>query len=114
MVNQAIRPDKSFANISAFIKEKEETETGPTAEEKILGGGATGTFWITLKSYIEETMKELDDINEKAISTGANFEEVGRNTIVINLAKGIIKKVIDRVEDSEEALEQSSKPARKG
>jgi len=102
---KAIKPDKFFSNLPAFIKEKEAEGKGLTDEEKILGSGANTSFWQTLKSFIEEVTENLDEVNEMAISQGSGYEEIGKNTIVISLAKGIIKRIIDRVGDAKEALE---------
>jgi len=107
--SKAVKPDRFFSNLPAFLGEKEVKKGELADEEKILGTGANTAFWKTLKDFIEEVSRNLDEVNEVAISQGANYEEVGKNTIVISLAKGIIKKIIDRVEDAREACEQSGR-----
>jgi len=113
VVKKAIKPDRFFSNIATFVKEKEVEVKGLTDEEKILARGANTSFWKVLKDYIGEVVESLDLINEMAIDKGSEFEEVGKNTVVISLAKGVIKKIIDRVEDAKEASEKPEE-AKKG
>lgn len=103
---EAIKPDTFFTGIPS-IKEKQAEKAGATDEEKILHGGSNTAFWRTLKAYLEELSKDLDNINEGAIATGASLEEIGMNTVVVNLTSGIIGKVINKVEDAREACEKT-------
>jgi hypothetical protein len=48
---------------------------------------------------------ELDSLNDNAISQGMTYEELGKNTVVISLARGIIKRLWDKVADAKEACE---------
>lgn len=106
--SKAIKPDKVFPNLPIFLKEKEVKPESLADEEKILGQGGKTAFWGVLKDFIEEVVKELDEVNDLAISQGGSYEEIGKNTIVISTTKGIIKKIIDKVEDSKEALDQQT------
>jgi len=41
------------------------------------------------------------------MEVGQNFEEIGKNTIVANLAKGVIKRILNKVKDAREQVERS-------
>jgi len=110
---QAIKPGKSFSGIPAFIKEKEVEVKGISDEEKKLASMAQTSGWYILKGFINEVIENLNDLNETAISQGAGLKEIGQNTVVINLAKGVIKKIVDKVEDAKEACETVGEKAGK-
>ena len=96
----ALRPE--IFNIPNFInQEKKDDEI--TVEEKILAAGAEQLFWKTLKKHFDNAILQLDQINEQAISNGMPLEEIGRNTLVISQVKGVLRKIINVVEDSKEA-----------
>jgi len=100
---EALRPAFGIPN---FIQEKKELDvTQLTDEEKILGTGASSEFWKALKSHINNSLTELDKINESAIASGMSYEEIGKNTTTVLLAKGIINKIFNIVDDAKEALE---------
>lgn len=98
----ALKPSFTFKD---YIKE-EEKAIEPTIEEKILADGAEGAFWKTLKGFFEESITEIENINEAAIAQGMPFDEIGRNALVISQVKGILKKVVNKVEDAKDAREQ--------
>ena len=104
--NQAIKPDKIFFSLPSLVKQKLAEKKGVTDEEMALGAMSETSGWTVLKEIIDLAVKDLDKINEGAITSGAGFEEIGRNTVVINLAKGIIKQIVDKVLDAKEAYEQ--------
>jgi len=101
---QAVRPDRYFANIPSLVG-KEGTEV--TEEERFLYSMSSSNGWQVFKKYADEVVADLDEINSIAIAKGENFEEIGKNTIVINLAKGIIKKLLNKVSDAKEACEKA-------
>lgn len=100
---EALRPVSSIAE---FIKPQEEVQVEDiTEEEKTLAAGANQAFWKVLKRHIENEIGVLEQINEQAIANGLPPEEIGKNTIVISLSKGVIKKIFNIVEDAREAAE---------
>ncbi len=104
-MRQAIHPD--FFNNFPFLKKSEEAkEKGATEEERALYVMSLSSGWKILSDYINEWLEGLDRLNETAIASGASFEEIGKNTLVSNLAKGIIKRIKDKVEDSVGACER--------
>lgn len=103
MVKQAIRPE--VFTIKGFIDTKAETE-GISAEEQILAAGAGQPFWNTLKKHIENSIEQLNQINESAIAQGMPLEEIGRNTLVISQTKGVIQKIFNIVNDAVDTVDQ--------
>lgn len=108
MNQQAMKPDvfriPTFQN-----KEVEKDIKVLTQEEKTLGAGANTQFWKTLKEHIENIVSELDQVNVDAIGSGSSFEEIGRNTVVINLVKGVIERTFEVVDDAAKTLEDNGK-----
>jgi hypothetical protein len=108
---QAVRPKFVLPN---FIQEKKAESKDATEEEQQLAGMSRSAGWKILRDYIDEMTTGLDGINETAISQGGSFADIGRNTVVINLAKSVIKKIVDKVEDAKEACERREEPRGKG
>jgi hypothetical protein len=104
MDNQSLKP--SFINLPSLVADKEAEKKGATDEERILYGGSKTAFWGVLKGIFEDAEKDLDNLNSVAIEKGAPFEEIGKNTVVVNLAKGIITRIKNKVEDAVEACEK--------
>lgn len=103
----ALRP-QAF-NLKSFIEEKKTDEETITDAEKILGAGADKAFWKTLRKYIDEQIGQLEQINEQAIAGGMPFDEIGKNALVISQVKGILRKIINAVEDAREARDKEIK-----
>ena len=61
--------------------------------------------WGVLKGHVDGLLNDLDSLNDQAIESGAGFEEIGRNTLIINMTKGIIKRMLDKVEDAKDSCE---------
>ncbi len=104
----ALKPE-AF-NLSSYIKQDNfDQEVDPTEEEIILATGADKAFWITLKKHIESAVNQLENLNEEAMSGGMPLEEIGRNAIVMSQVKGIIRKIVNLVEDAREAQDGKTK-----
>jgi len=100
-MSEAIKP--KFFNIPALTKTKK--SEGPTDEETSLYTMSKSHGWQYLVKIIEKMISDLDKINDTAITSGATFEEIGRNTIVISLVKDIVRKLLNKVNDAKEACE---------
>lgn len=105
---KAVRPDKYFSSLPSVIKDEEAKKKGTTEEERALMALSETFGWKILTEYIDRLVDDLDDVNNQAIANGATFEEIGRNTLVINLAKGVIKRIKDKVADAKEICEEQS------
>jgi hypothetical protein len=103
MTDQAMRP--SF-NVPKQVKVKTPDdimkEKGITDDERFLYGLSQTAGWKVLKERIQELKDGLNHTNKEAISSGASFEEIGRNTIVISLTQDILSKIVNIVEDAKD------------
>jgi len=97
----ALRPE--IFNIKGFINQERKDDEA-TVEEKILSAGADQIFWQTLKKYFDNSIQQLEQINESAIAGGMPLEEIGRNALVISQVKGVLRKIMNVVEDAKEAI----------
>ncbi len=102
--NQAIRPDSYFSSLPSVIKDEEAKKKGATEEERALMALSETMGWKILNEYIEHLVEDLDEVSGRSIADGATFEEIGRNTLVVNLAKGVIKRVRNKVADAKEIM----------
>jgi hypothetical protein len=101
----AIKPD-FFNNLSSLTKDRDEDRVSITDEEKHLYSLSKHKGWTILSRYIDTLLGELDSINRKAIDNGLPLEEIGRNTIVVSLAKDIIVRFVNKIDDAREACER--------
>lgn len=99
MSDAALRPE-SFT-MRKFIEEEKEEHIEPTVEEGILAAGKDKIFWKTLKEHFEESVQQLEAINESAIAAGASREQIGENAVVISQVKGVLRKIINVVDDAQ-------------
>ena len=99
----AVRPD-FFNNLASLKKRQEDLDKkGITDEEQAYYTMSLSKGWQQFSENAENLMSELDSINDRAVENGMSYEELGKNTVVISLVKSIIKKLLNRVEDSKEA-----------
>jgi len=104
-MGRAIKPNNIFPSIPALVDDKPEVVM--TDEEKALASLARHSGWEVLKTYIGNLSNELDLINDAAVEKGLPFEEIGKNTVIIKLSMGILKKAVNKVEDAKDAVEKS-------
>ncbi len=91
-------------SIPEFIKQEPPvSEETITDDEKALAVGSRTKFWTTLRKHFDESITELEQINDQAIESGMTLEEIGRNALVISQVKGVLRKIVNVVEDSREA-----------
>jgi len=108
MDQQAIRPD--FIDFRKIIeKTKPQPKEPELIEEKQLSQLANSDGWLVLKKYINELQIDLANINKSMMERGASFDEIGKNAVIVQLANELLTKVIQKVEDANEAINQSSR-----
>lgn len=73
-----------------------------TEEEQVLAAGSVNKFWAVLKKQFENSILTLEQVNEQAIANGLPLEEIGRNAIVLNQVKGVLRGIINKVDDAKE------------
>jgi len=108
MTKQAIRPD-FFAKLPSLAKDKEAEKKGASKEERQLYGLSSSAGWRVLKEFIDSLIEDLESLNSSAIASGATFEEIGKNALVIDMTKGILEKVVNKVEDARESIDEQQK-----
>lgn len=106
--NQALRP--ALYSIPSFEKKEEQLteEQVLNKDEQILAEGAETQFWKTLKKHVNTAIQELEEVNSQAVISGAPLDEIGKNTIVITMTKGVLKRIFNKVEDAHELREQGN------
>lgn len=102
---QALRPT-FFNTLPTLIKEEEAKKAGVTVEERHLYSLVGHQGWEILEDYTQSLLKDLDNVTEAAMAQGLSLEEIGRNALVANLAKGIVKRILEKVQDAKEACER--------
>lgn len=100
----AIRPDL-FLNLDTLKKEREAEAKGATEEETALYSMSKTLGWKHFNRIAEDLVKELENMNDQAVMSGMTYEELGRNTVVLSLVRGIIRRLLTKVSDAREVCE---------
>ena len=104
-MSDAIKPN-FLSSVPSMKQDEEAKAKGATEEERMFYGMYNTAGWKLFQGEAVQLLKDLEDSNDTAIANGTSLEEIGKNAVVISLTKGIIKKLLDKVEDSREACEQ--------
>lgn len=104
MGKSAIKPD-FFSNIPILSKNEELNKKGITDRDRMIYGMSQTAGWAIFAEEVQELISQLDQVNDHAIESGASYEEIGKNSVIVNLAKGIIRRMMDKVTDCKEACE---------
>lgn len=96
----AVKPDvfASFSDIDKRTPQEKKAEMDP--EDIALSSLSNHGGWTVLNGYIEHLKSEMDALVSSAVANGSSFEDVGRLTIVANLAKEKLYAVQKRVQDA--------------
>ena len=105
----AIHPDhfKDFRELA--VKKEATTADEAEQEEKLIADLSYLGGWTYLKKYILDLNDILDGLVKSSMEAGATYEEIGRKTIVAEIAKSYLLRVIEKVENARTALESSTK-----
>ena len=87
-----------FANVKALQETK-----GKDPDQQALASLSNHSGWKVLKTYIKRVMEELDDMTKIQMVNGVPFEEIGRSTVVKEIVKDSLRRIITRVDDAKEA-----------
>lgn len=104
----ATRPD-FFANFESLRRNEKAKQTKTTPEEQAYYAMSMSEGWKLFNIDKDRLLEEMDNLIDRSITNGLTREQIGENTIVVSLAKGIIKRLINKVEDAKKACEQSPK-----
>lgn len=100
---QALRPE--MFTIPAMLQQPKDIEE-LTVEEQIVAAGYETRFWKILKGHFDREMEKLEQLQENAMISGLSEQEIGRNTIIISLTKGVLQRVMSVVKDAKEAEDE--------
>lgn len=103
MAKQAIRPDAFFKSLPSLVEDKKAEQKGASEEERQLYSMSRSKGWEVLSSFVDNLSSDLDNMQQEALAKGMDYEEIGKNAIVIGLTKGLLKRVINKVDDAVEA-----------
>lgn len=97
-MDKAIKPDvfQDFRSIEVPTVKKEEVDL----EDEALKSLANHSGWKYLEEYIDRLQKEMKDMVTGMMANGSSFEEIGRITVVSNLAIEKLDQVKQKVNDS--------------
>jgi hypothetical protein len=107
MQTQAIKPD-SFNDFRKIV-DKFRAPESLDQKEYYLAALANSDGWKTLKEYINDLRSDITQLNKSMMERGASFEELGRNAVVSQLAQDLLTKIVQRVDDAAEAVENQPK-----
>lgn len=101
----AVRPN-FFANLKSLQLNEEAKKAGVTPEEQAYYAMSLSDGWKLFEKDMERLLDELDTMLDVSVSQGLPREQIGENTIVISLAKGVVKRLMQKVEDAKTVCEQ--------
>jgi len=87
-----------FANVKALQETK-----GKDPDQQALASLANHSGWKVLKAYIERIIEELDNLTKTQMIQGVPFEEIGRSTVIKELTKDVLRRVINKIQDAAES-----------
>ena len=107
--SKAIKPDvfQSFTDIDKRPVSEKRAELED--DDIALSSLASHAGWTVLNDYIEHLKEEMDALITATIANGNSFEDVGRLTVVANLAKEKLYAIQKRVEDARDIGEQAGR-----
>ena len=102
-ITEAVKTDY-FVDFRKIIDQDKGDET-PVTEEKQVAWMAKTPGWKLVKEYIEDLITALDIPARSSMEGGCSYEEIGRKTIVAQLTKEYLGKVLEKVSDAKESQE---------
>lgn len=100
----AIRPDFYFKQMPSLQEaDNQAQKNGASEEERMIFAMSQMAGWKIMEDFINQMIKDLDNINKEAIANGAELEDIGRNAIVVSLTQDILNKLQLKVSDAVEA-----------
>ena len=103
----AIKPD-SFVDFREVIKKVEEPKDELEASEVALAQLEETAGWLEMVRYIDTLKSNIGSLNKVLMEKGAEFEEIGRNAVVSQLAVDLLDQIVTRVKDAREAVDRRS------
>lgn len=101
--SQAIKPDQFF-DFRQIVEKAKGPKNKDVQKEYSLAALANNDGWKTLKEYINNLKEDIENLNKSMMERGASFEDIGRNAVVSQLARDLLRKIVQRVEDAAESV----------
>lgn len=101
-MSDAIHPDY-FGDFRKIVNK--EPEDVPVKEEQQICWMSKQPGWKHIETYIKDLIDSLDLPAKQAMETGCSYDEIGRKTIVAQLTKEFLNKILDKVHDAKEAID---------
>jgi len=107
MNNSALKPDvfADFRKIREDERIKDANKKGKDPDDISLAALSNHDGWRVLVEYIEHLKQDMDNLTSALISNGGSFEDIGKNTVVVNLCKEQLDAIIQKVNDSREVVD---------
>jgi len=99
-MDKALKPDvfQAFRDMDVPTKAPEEKDP----EDMALKALANHDGWRYLEEYITRLQKEMKELVSASIANGSSFDDIGRITVVSNLASEKLDQVKQKVNDARE------------
>lgn len=112
MDNSTLKPNfySDFQSLDVFKEAEAAKDTLPPEEKELVEMSKT-KGWSLIKTYIKDIQLEMDQMVTQAMQQGATYEEIGQRTIVKDLTKFALERVLAKVQeanDVHERLQQQS------
>jgi len=109
---KAVRPDyfTDFRHIRSLKTKDKVAKAEIDPEEAILHDLSEHSGWGLLKDYIVNVSDELDKIITGQMESGATLEQIGLKTVTVKLCKEVLTKIINKVEDARESVDERIYP----
>ena len=101
-MSQAIKSDY-FTDFRKIVDK--EPEDVPAKEEQQIYWMSKQPGWKLLETYIKDLIVALDVPAQQSMEAGCSYDEIGRKTIVAQLTKEFLNKILDKVADAKDAIE---------
>jgi len=105
----AIRPDY-FADYKQVVEKSEPAPEQELVDEKFLHNLYEHDGFPVLKRYIDDLKTQVEQVSNQSMETGASFEEIGKNAVIVKLVQKYLDRVIEKVTDAYEAIENQRGP----
>ena len=102
----AIHPDYFKDFREAQVIKQATTADEAEKEERLMADLAVTGTWAHLKKYIIDLTEMIDSLVDQSMNEGASYEEIGQRTIAAKIAKSFLLRVVGKVEDAKQAIEQ--------
>lgn len=104
---EALKPSGFFSGLPKSVNPAVKDDIVSIGdEERSLAALSNHSGWTVLKTFIDRQLDDLDEVTNAGMIQGLSLEDIGRNALVANLTKGIVKRIKQKVEDAREAVEK--------